>query len=199
MQTGQKLLRFSTVISRVTEQLSETAVATDPGFCKVPDCEEIGTYGDGRCFDHYQIARREKDAASKRLDGELGRPVCIEDLCFERADHRGPGTYCVFHLAAHLTEQGIKPPEPSKPAGYRSLLRGGRYQMEHRLVMEQHIGRPLEAHENVHHINGVRNDNRLENLELWSSSQPPGQRVEDKVAWAIEILKRYSPESLSNP
>lgn len=171
---------------------------TDPGLCTVPGCEETGPYEGGRCFEHYQLTRREEDLASKRLDGELGRPVCMVDLCYERADHRGPGTYCAPHLAAFLTEQGVKPPEPPKPAPYRSVMRGARRVLEHRYVMEQHLGRLLVDDENVHHINGVRNDNRLENLELWSSSQPPGQRVADKVAWAIEMLRRYSPESLSD-
>ena len=61
--------------------------------------------------------------------------------------------------------------------------------------MQRALGRELCADENVHHINGVRDDNRLENLELWSTSQPAGQRVEDKVAWAREILDRYGDYS----
>lgn len=73
------------------------------------------------------------------------------------------------------------------PGGY--VHRNG--QFEHRRVMAEAIGRGLFRHESVHHKNGNRLDNRLENLELWSSWQPPGQRVEDKVAWAKEILATY--------
>jgi len=63
--------------------------------------------------------------------------------------------------------------------------------MQHRKVMQEMIGRPLVATENVHHVNGVRSDNRPENLELWSSSQPSGQRVQEKVQWAREMLALY--------
>lgn len=65
------------------------------------------------------------------------------------------------------------------------------HQFQHRYVMEQHLCRPLLEGEEVHHINGVRDDNRLENLELWVVSQPKGQRPQDLVPWALSIIERY--------
>lgn len=64
--------------------------------------------------------------------------------------------------------------------------------------MERILGRPLLPGENVHHKNGVRHDNRPENLELWVTSQPAGQRVQDKVDFAVEMLKRYAPTLLAS-
>ncbi len=78
-------------------------------------------------------------------------------------------------------------------SGYIQEKRDGQWHMQHRLVMEQVLGRPLLPTERVHHKNGKRDDNRPENLELWtgvdaSKKDPHGVRVVDKVLDLIDRL-----------
>jgi hypothetical protein len=82
------------------------------------------------------------------------------------------------------------------PPELRHLTNGDTEIAEHRLIMAIHLDRPLRRDEVVHHVNGVKTDNNIQNLELWSTCHPKGQRVDDKVAFAIELLRRYRPDLL---
>lgn len=88
--------------------------------------------------------------------------------------------------SGYITNQGYKIHSVKHP----NATKRGQI-LEHVLIMSKNIGRPLNKGETVHHKNGIRNDNRIENLELWSSSHPPGQRVEDKIQWCKEFLAIY--------
>jgi hypothetical protein len=119
----------------------------------------------------------------------LAATICKTDGCDRpvKLNCKGWGVgFCEAHhgiSAGRYREPGSK---STHRDGYIMVkVADGRVIGEHRAVMEQHLGRRLARGENVHHINGVRDDNRIENLELWYSPQPYGQRVEDLLRYAV--------------
>lgn len=102
------------------------------------------------------------------------------DLKYKR---RGPGEGSITHAGYRVL---------SKPSHSNSRADGKIF--EHILVLSNYLGRPLNKWETVHHLNGDKLDNRIENLELWSTGHPFGQRISDMMKWCREFIKQYENE-----
>ena len=136
----------------------------------------------------------------KPSSGHLRCPACrSRDLCACGAPKQAKSATCAeCRTVAGSSNGHWKGGRTRHKAGYIMLrvpghprAKNGGYVFEHILVMEDMLGRYLYPEETVHHRNGVKDDNRPANLELWTRPQPAGIRVSDAIAWACEILHRY--------
>jgi hypothetical protein len=142
------------------------------------------------------------DARQRYRGEERICAICGEVFPF-RTSHAKfqPGLYCSRECSNKAEKPNRRIPKSGsryryiRTDGYAVVYepnsQGRKQTPEHRKVMERKLGRPLLPLETVHHINGQRADNREENLELWSSRHPKGQRVEDLLAFAREIVDLY--------
>lgn len=172
--------------------------------CSVSGCHKAAVRRTGHCDSHYRRFKASGDAGDPtfRKRGLPKGTPCKVDGCTRFNVGNGLCTMHKNRMArtgqlgpAHSTQKPRDGTPFINAHGYPCIWRDGKQVLVHRKVMEEHLGRPLSKAENVHHLNGQRTDFRLENLELWNTSQPCGQRPVDKIAFAIEIIGQY-PELL---
>lgn len=160
-------------------------------------CSPVCQHGTNKCEHcHAEFVRR--PAAGKQAKAAKDNRYCSRSCRW--ADVRSRVNYGRYVNGDGYVTIEVQGNRDINSQGYVRVNqgRGRKRVLEHRLVMEKLLGRELYPNENVHHINGIKHDNRPENLELWLVRQPKRQHVEDVTQWALEILRRYRPQALAD-
>lgn len=186
----------------------------NPGAgCSVDGCGKTA-HSLGYCTTHYARVRRHGEAGTAETQAHTRRKSKYGLACKVEGCERKPKSlgWCQMHYGRWKRSGGKHGGDPlgkwgaspRKSQGYVTTdgyvmsaeRRNGRSVLEHRLVLEQMIGRPLHSYEDAHHKNGVRNDNRPENLELWVN-QPRGQRVSELIDFVVQTYPDEVKEALA--
>lgn len=161
----------------------------DPLYCSM-ECSNTGRRKDADERNKFKCQQCGKEEhRSRKTGGRIYREqkYCSYDCKVAAQRTKAFARFQDGAYKKHIKKNGyvwMTLPELARTNGKRAV-------MEHRYVMSKHLGRELLPDETVHHIDGVRSHNDLTNLELFSSRHGPGQRVTDKVTFAIEILSLY--------
>jgi hypothetical protein len=174
-------------------------------ICQADKCEDFVS-GHGLCKFHLGRKNKGIPLHQRRKQKYAEDAICAADGCSKKPE---ANDLCRFHYGRSLKAIDLNQPMPvrrivsfiptleeldslcwSKNAhGYMAAKANKKIILQHRAIWEAHNGRKLQRFENIHHKNGIRHDNRIENLELWTKTQPCGQRPEDLVSWVIDYYR----------
>lgn len=173
----------STTISRAIRSAGvKNRKGNLPKVCSYAKCHKQ-SFRSGKCTTHYR-ADLSRVAGECRADF-CSRPISAKNVCSKHYQRIKCG---LPDITEWVNDNGYV---CEYIPNHIQANKDGRV-VQHRRIMSDHMGRRLESWETVHHKDGDKLNNTLENLELWAKIHPAGQRVGDLLAFADRIKELYS-------